>query len=156
MALDSPLHLIEALRRGQPVVLVDGEDDEGDGMLLQAAEFIDDHGELGFGGAEAGDKAVERLKFGCVLHRAEQLADVEPGLLFRRSQQRFLGVDQAEQVFDAAVIDGEFGEVGLAEKFEELIGRILHVETDHVDARGHDVFDVDVRDADDFLQQFVF
>jgi len=42
MALDSPLHLIEALRRGQPVVLVDGEHDEGDGMLLQAAEFIDD------------------------------------------------------------------------------------------------------------------
>jgi len=42
MTLDSPLHLIEALRRGQPVVLVDGEGDGGDGMLLQAAEFIDD------------------------------------------------------------------------------------------------------------------
>ncbi|MDF3936720.1 3,4-dihydroxy-2-butanone-4-phosphate synthase [Pseudomonas citronellolis] len=42
MALDSPLQLIEALRRGQPVVLVDGEDEGGDGMLLQAAEFVDD------------------------------------------------------------------------------------------------------------------
>ncbi|WP_371365508.1 3,4-dihydroxy-2-butanone-4-phosphate synthase [Pseudomonas sp. QL9] len=42
MTLDSPLHLIEALRRGQPVVLVDGEDEGGDGMLLQAAEFVDD------------------------------------------------------------------------------------------------------------------
>lgn len=42
MTLDSPLHLIEALRQGRPVILVDGEEEGGDGMLVQAAEFIDD------------------------------------------------------------------------------------------------------------------
>ncbi|SDH71552.1 3,4-dihydroxy-2-butanone-4-phosphate synthase [Pseudomonas panipatensis] len=41
MPLDSPLQLIEALRRGEPVVLSDGEDDASDGVLLQAAEFAD-------------------------------------------------------------------------------------------------------------------
>ncbi|QRY78317.1 3,4-dihydroxy-2-butanone-4-phosphate synthase [Pseudomonas sp. PDNC002] len=42
MTLDSPLQLIEALRQGRPVVLIDGEEEGGDGMLVQAAEFIDD------------------------------------------------------------------------------------------------------------------
>jgi hypothetical protein len=130
------------------------EGDEAD----DAAELIDDDGELGFSLAEVEKEAVEGLLFGDVADGLDEFADVEAFAVagVELLEEDGFGVDEAEDVVDLAVEDGDFGEVGLAEEGDEGVGGILDVEGDDIDARGHDITNFEVGDAEDFLEELVF
>ena len=71
-------------------------------------------------------------------------------------EQDCFGVKQTDDVVDLAVKGQDAVAVGGAKKGEQLFGGILDVVGDEIDAGRHDLLDLEVGDADDFLEKLVF
>ncbi|MOA11718.1 hypothetical protein D3C78_1316730 [compost metagenome] len=100
------------------------------------AIFVDDEGHLHVVGTELFQQLCAGQRFGNVDARLE-VGGVVGGLTLRHTRQGLFGVDDPEQLVEAAIADREAGVLRLDQDLQVLFRRAPDVDTDDIRTRNH-------------------
>ena len=129
-----------------------------------AAVFVEDDGEVALAVAEFAEEVAEGFGAGDEDRGTHEGAEVDGGFGGgircppaggAEEGEEVLGVENADDVVEGAFVDGDAGEAFLEDFVAEVEDGRVHFDGDDFGARGHDLADLEIAEADDAFDHFL-